>query len=57
MEVQAWPDVYARQPADTHPNIAATAAVLVAEMSRSGYPAALEMVLAAAAARLQHVRS
>lgn len=55
-EVQAWPEVYARQPARTHPNIAATAPVLVAEMGRSGYPAALEMMLAAAAARLQHVR-
>ncbi|WP_393056216.1 TetR/AcrR family transcriptional regulator [Streptomyces sp. LN549] len=54
-EVQAWPEIYARQPAHTYPHIAATAPVLVAEMSRSGYPAALEMMLAAAAARLQHV--
>ncbi|MET7646145.1 TetR/AcrR family transcriptional regulator [Streptomyces sp. NPDC005426] len=54
-EAQAWPEIYARQPAHTHPNIAATAPVLVAEMSRSGYPAALEMMLAAAAARLRHV--
>ncbi|MFD4947871.1 TetR/AcrR family transcriptional regulator [Streptomyces sp. NPDC058239] len=56
-EVRTWPQTYARLPADTHPNIAATAGVLVAEMDRSGYPAALEMVLAAAAARLQHVRT
>ncbi|MCX5344591.1 TetR/AcrR family transcriptional regulator [Streptomyces atratus] len=56
-EVRTWPETYARLPADTHPNIAATAGVLVAEMDRSGYPAALEMVLAAAAARLQHVRT
>lgn len=56
-EVQTWPQTYARLPADTHPNIAATAGVLVAEMDRSGYPAALEMVLAAAATRLQHVRT
>ncbi|MEU9564454.1 TetR/AcrR family transcriptional regulator [Streptomyces sp. NPDC048161] len=56
-EVRTWPDTYARLPAGTHPNIAATAGVLVAEMDRSGYPAALEMVLAAAAARLGHVRT
>ncbi|MEU9091996.1 TetR/AcrR family transcriptional regulator [Streptomyces sp. NPDC048428] len=56
LEVRAWPEIYACQPADTHPHIAATAPVLVAEMSRSGYPAALEMMLAAAAARLQHVK-
>lgn len=57
LEVRAWPEVYARQPARTHPNIAATAPVLVAEMGRSGYPAALEMMLAAASARLQHLAS
>ncbi|MER5850945.1 TetR/AcrR family transcriptional regulator [Streptomyces sp. NPDC002012] len=56
-EVRTWPETYARLPADTHPNIAATAGVLVAEMDRSGYPAALEMVLAAAAARLQRVHA
>ncbi|MFB8026115.1 TetR/AcrR family transcriptional regulator [Streptomyces sp. NPDC056465] len=54
-EVRAWPEVYARQPAATHPHIAATAPVLVAEMGRSGYPAALEMMLAAASARLLHL--
>lgn len=57
LEVQAWQETYARLPAAEHPNIAAIAPVLVAEMSRSGYPAALEMVLAAAAGRLQHVKS
>ncbi|MFF2963067.1 TetR/AcrR family transcriptional regulator [Streptomyces sp. NPDC057963] len=56
-EVRTWPETYARLPAETHPNIAATAGVLVAEMDRSGYPAALEMMLAAAAARLQHLRA
>ncbi|MFE6016363.1 TetR/AcrR family transcriptional regulator [Streptomyces sp. NPDC056441] len=56
-EVRTWPETYARLPADTHPNIAATAGVLVSEMDRSGYPAALEMVLAAAAARLQRVHA
>ncbi|MEU9622217.1 MULTISPECIES: TetR/AcrR family transcriptional regulator [unclassified Streptomyces] len=56
-EVRTWPQTYARLPAETHPNIAATAGVLVAEMDRSGYPAALEMMLAAAAARLQHLRA
>lgn len=55
-EVRARPRTYARLPAETHPNIAATAGVLVAEMDRSGCPAALEMVPAAATARLQHVR-
>ncbi|MFE4872417.1 TetR/AcrR family transcriptional regulator [Streptomyces sp. NPDC056682] len=57
LEERAWPERYARLPADTHPHVAATAPVLVAEMRRSAYPAALEMVLAAAAARLQHVRT
>ncbi|MFF8914550.1 TetR/AcrR family transcriptional regulator [Streptomyces sp. NPDC015032] len=56
-EVRTWPETYARLPAETCPNIAATAGVLVAEMDRSGYPAALEMMLAAAAARLQHIRA
>ncbi|WP_392754830.1 TetR/AcrR family transcriptional regulator [Streptomyces sp. LN590] len=55
LEVQTWPQTYARLERTTHPHIAATAPVLVAEMGRSGYPAALEMMLAAAAARLQHV--
>ncbi|MET9510602.1 helix-turn-helix domain-containing protein [Streptomyces flavidovirens] len=56
-EERAWRETYARLPADSHPHIAATAAVLVAEMGRSGYPAALEMVLAAAEARLGAVLS
>ncbi|MGX1881942.1 TetR/AcrR family transcriptional regulator [Streptomyces sp. NPDC055287] len=56
-EARAWQETYARLPADSHPNIAATAPVLVAEMRRSGYPAALEMVLAAAEARLGAVLS
>ncbi|MER5892837.1 TetR/AcrR family transcriptional regulator [Streptomyces sp. NPDC001876] len=56
LEARAWRETYARVPAETHPHIAATSGVLVAEMDRSGYPAALEMVLAAAAGRLAHVR-
>ncbi|GHA89991.1 TetR/AcrR family transcriptional regulator [Streptomyces chryseus] len=56
-EEGAWRGTYARLPAQSHPHIAATAPVLVAEMGRSGYPAALEMVLAAAQARLGAVRS
>ncbi|MBT2510441.1 TetR family transcriptional regulator [Streptomyces sp. ISL-98] len=56
-EEETWRRTYARLPADSHPHIAAAAPVLVAEMGRSGYPAALEMILAAAAARLQQVRS
>lgn len=55
LEARAWRETYARMPAETHPHIAATSGVLVAEMDRSGYPAALEMVLAAAAGRLAHV--
>ncbi|MEN8653031.1 TetR/AcrR family transcriptional regulator [Streptomyces sp. 21So2-11] len=56
-EERAWPGTYARLPADSHPHVAATAAVLVAEMRHSAYPAALEMMLAAAAARLCRVHA
>ncbi|PJN39671.1 TetR family transcriptional regulator [Streptomyces sp. CB02959] len=47
-----WQASYGRLTADTHPNIAATAPLLAADMRRSGYPYALEMLLEAAAARL-----
>ncbi|MFG2719305.1 TetR/AcrR family transcriptional regulator [Streptomyces sp. NPDC048416] len=57
LERRAWHERYARLPARTHPHVAANAPTLVAEMGRSAYPAALEMMLAAAAARLQHVRA
>ncbi|MFF4188339.1 TetR/AcrR family transcriptional regulator [Streptomyces sp. NPDC001691] len=56
-EERAWREKYARLPARSHPHVAATAPTLVAEMGRSAYPAALEMMLAAAAARLGHVRA
>ncbi|MEU3372008.1 TetR/AcrR family transcriptional regulator [Streptomyces sp. NPDC006660] len=55
LEERTWRERYAALGADTHPHVAATAPVLVAEMGRSAYPAALEMMLAAAAARLRHV--
>ncbi|MER5827903.1 hypothetical protein ABT086_38180, partial [Streptomyces mirabilis] len=46
---------YARLPADTHPHIAATARHLLVDMRRSAYPVALDMLLTAAAARLEEV--
>ncbi len=57
LEERTWRDRYARLPAHTHPHVAATAPTLVAEMGRSAYPAALDMMLAAAEARLRHVRA
>ncbi|MER6125792.1 TetR/AcrR family transcriptional regulator [Streptomyces sp. NPDC001795] len=54
-EAQVWRATYARLPADTHPNIAATARHLVPEMRRSSYPAALDLLLSAAAARLAEI--
>ncbi|WP_275466059.1 TetR/AcrR family transcriptional regulator [Streptomyces noursei] len=49
---EVWQAAYGRLAADTHPNIAATAPLLAADMRRSGYPYALDLLLAAAAARL-----
>jgi AcrR family transcriptional regulator len=49
---EVWRATYARLPAGTHPNIAATAGLLVARMNDSAYPAALEMLLDSAAAKL-----
>ncbi len=49
---EVWRATYARLPARTHPHIAATAHLLVERMNSSGYPAALDMVLASAAAEL-----
>ncbi|MFJ3214118.1 TetR/AcrR family transcriptional regulator [Streptomyces flaveolus] len=40
-----WQATYARLPAHTHPNIAATAPLLVARMNDSAYPTALDMLL------------
>ncbi|MFF8376098.1 TetR/AcrR family transcriptional regulator [Streptomyces sp. NPDC015661] len=49
-EEQVWHAVYGRLSADTHPNIAATFPLLAADMSDSGYPFALELMLSAVAA-------
>ncbi|MEE6264501.1 TetR/AcrR family transcriptional regulator [Streptomyces diastatochromogenes] len=49
---EVWQAAYGRLAADTHPHIAATAPLLAADMRRSGYPYALDLLLAAAAARL-----
>ncbi|MFC5213678.1 TetR/AcrR family transcriptional regulator [Streptomyces coerulescens] len=56
-EAAVWRATYARLPAETHPHIAATARHLVADMARSSYPAALDLLLAAAASRLAEIRS
>ncbi|WP_371495388.1 TetR/AcrR family transcriptional regulator [Kitasatospora sp. NBC_00374] len=56
-DLDVWHRHYARLPAETHPNIAATARLLVTDMRRSGYPLALELLLSAAAARLERVRA
>ncbi|WP_188191862.1 TetR/AcrR family transcriptional regulator [Nonomuraea sp. SYSU D8015] len=47
---EVWRNTYARLPAATHPNIAATAPLLVARMNDSAYPTALDMLLSSAAA-------
>jgi AcrR family transcriptional regulator len=49
---EVWAATYARLPERTHPHIAATAPLLVARMNRSAYPAALDLLLTAAAAEL-----
>jgi len=56
-EAAVWQATYARLPADTHPHIAATARYLVATMRHSSYPAALDLLLGAAAARLAEIRA
>jgi hypothetical protein len=55
-ESAVWEATYARLPADTHPHIAATARHFVADMRRSSYPAALDLQLGAAVARLAETR-
>ncbi|WP_086823632.1 TetR/AcrR family transcriptional regulator [Streptomyces sp. NRRL B-24572] len=47
---EVWHEVYGRLSPDTHPNIAATFPLLAADMSDSGYPFALELMLSAVAA-------
>ncbi|MFJ9373500.1 TetR/AcrR family transcriptional regulator [Streptomyces sp. NPDC101455] len=56
-EAAVWQATYARLPADTYPHIAATARHLVATMRHSSYPAALDLLLSAAAARLAEIRA
>ncbi|MFB7915895.1 TetR/AcrR family transcriptional regulator C-terminal domain-containing protein [Streptomyces sp. NPDC056061] len=51
-----WQATYARLPATTHPNIAATVPLLIARMNDSAYPTALEMLLDNAAATLVRAR-
>ncbi|WP_406206086.1 TetR/AcrR family transcriptional regulator [Kitasatospora sp. NBC_01560] len=55
-DLAVWRMRYARLGADTHPHIAATAELLIADMDRSGYPFALDLLLEAAAARLAALR-
>ncbi|MEN3534222.1 TetR/AcrR family transcriptional regulator [Microbispora sp. ZYX-F-249] len=49
---EIWQATYARLPAATHPNIAAVAPLLIADMNDSAYPAALDMLLDSAVSRL-----
>ncbi|MDH6115134.1 AcrR family transcriptional regulator [Kitasatospora sp. MAP12-15] len=52
---EMWQATYAGLPQETHPHIAATADLLVARMNISAYPAALDLLLAAAAAELSAI--
>jgi AcrR family transcriptional regulator len=52
---EIWHETYARLPARTHPNIAATAGLLVERMNLSAYPDALDMMLDSAAAELARI--
>jgi AcrR family transcriptional regulator len=56
-ERAVWRATYTRLPATTHPHIAASARHLVADMTHSAYPAALDLLLDAAAARLAETRA
>jgi AcrR family transcriptional regulator len=51
-DLGVWQARYACLTPDTHPHIAATAGLLAADMQRSGYPFALDLLLDAVAARL-----
>ncbi|WP_436530847.1 TetR/AcrR family transcriptional regulator [Actinoplanes sp. HUAS TT8] len=51
-EDEVWRSTYGHLPAASHPNIAAAAPLLAAEMVRSAYPSALDLLLDAVAARL-----
>ncbi|MGV0813595.1 TetR/AcrR family transcriptional regulator [Mycolicibacterium boenickei] len=48
-----WRDTYARLPAETHPNIAATSSLLDESMRRSACESALDLLLDGIAARLE----
>jgi hypothetical protein len=52
-----WAATYAHLPAATHPNLSATAPLLARRMNDSAYPAALAMVLDAAAAELDRTKA
>lgn len=49
---RTWQEIYARLPAETHPNIAATCGLLEQSMRHSICPAALDLLLDGIAARL-----
>ncbi|MEW2481580.1 TetR/AcrR family transcriptional regulator [Mycobacterium sp. NPDC051198] len=51
-----WRDTYARLPAETHPNIAATSHLLDESMRRSGCESALELLLDGISLRLDRLR-
>ncbi|MFF3935390.1 TetR/AcrR family transcriptional regulator [Streptomyces phaeofaciens] len=55
-ESEVWRTTYGRLPATTHPHVAATARHLLESMRHSSYPAALDLLLDAAEARLAAVR-
>jgi AcrR family transcriptional regulator len=55
LDEEVWKATYARLPELTHPHIASTAPLLVERMNLSAYPAALDMMLAAASAELAAV--
>ncbi|MEZ0089293.1 TetR/AcrR family transcriptional regulator [Streptacidiphilus sp. EB129] len=52
---EMWQATYATLPQQTHPHISATAGLLMARMNSSAYPAALDLLLSAAAAELSTV--
>ncbi|MER6735592.1 TetR/AcrR family transcriptional regulator [Streptomyces puniciscabiei] len=53
---EMWHSTYARLPAESHPNIAATAHLLARYMPHSAYPVALEILLDHTAAQLRRER-
>lgn len=54
-EAEVWRTTYASLPRATHPHIAATAPHLIKTMRHSSYPAALDLLLTAAEARLSEL--